>query len=84
MAAQSRSPEGYRFRRSRSLAALACFVPATALATIDFVSGTGWFWQLVQLGLFGAGALIFWREHKRARAAGAAPAQASPNEPPSQ
>lgn len=49
--------------------ALGCFVAATALAFMDLVVGNGVFWKLVQMTLFGAGGLIFWREGKRVRAA---------------
>ena len=59
----------YRFRRSQSLLALACILPATVLAFTDFVSGNGLFWVLVQLLLVTAGGIIFWRENKRARTA---------------
>jgi len=59
----------YRFRRSQSLLALACWIPAFALAFIDFLSGNGLFWRLVQIVLIGAGVIIFWRENKRARIA---------------
>lgn len=75
----------YRVRRSQLLLALACIIPATVLAVTDFVSGNGLFWQLVQLALFGAGGVIFWRENKRARTAmksAPLPTQ-SESEPPS-
>jgi hypothetical protein len=57
------------FRRSRSLLALAFFIPGTALALFNFLGHIGLFWQLVQLALMGAGALIFWGEAKRVKAA---------------
>ena len=57
------------FRRSRSLLALAFFIPGTALALLSFLGHIGLLWQLVQLALMGAGAIIFWREARRVKAA---------------
>jgi len=57
------------FRRSRSLLALAFFIPGTTLALFNFLGHIGLFWQLVQLALMAAGALIFWREARRVKAA---------------
>lgn len=57
------------FRRSRSLSALAFFIPGAALAWMNFLGHLGLFWQLVQMALMGAGAIIFWREAKRVKIA---------------
>jgi len=64
---------------------VACLIPAFALAVIDFVSGNGLFWRLVQIVLLGAGVMIFWRENKRARTAmiSATPSTQGEGEPPS-
>lgn len=62
-------PQNVHFRRSRSLLALAFFIPGTALALMGFLGPIGLFWQLVQLVLMGAGTVIFWREAKRVKSA---------------
>ena len=61
--------EKAHFRRSRSLLALAFFIPGAALALFNFLGHIGLLWQLMQLALMGAGALIVWREAKRVKAA---------------
>lgn len=70
-------PEGSNahFRRSRSLLALAFFIPGAALALLNFAGHIGLFWQLVQLALMGAGTLVFWREAKRVKAASLQPGE---------
>ena len=57
------------FRRSRSLLALAFVIPGAALAVMNFLGHIGLFWQLAQLVLMGAGAVIFWREAQRVKTA---------------
>jgi hypothetical protein len=57
------------FRRSHSLLALAFFIPGAALALFNFLGHLGLFWQLVQVALMSAGALVFWREARRVKAA---------------
>jgi len=49
--------------------ALAFFIPGTTLALFNFLGHIGLFWQLVQLALMAAGALIFWRKARRVKAA---------------
>lgn len=58
-----------QFRRRRILLALALIIPGTALAWISLLGRVGLLWQLVQVVFIGAGAIIFWLEAKRAKAA---------------
>jgi uncharacterized protein (DUF58 family) len=55
-------------RRSRTLLALAFWVPALALAALNLVGTLGVFWQLLQMALMATGLIIFWRELQRVKA----------------
>lgn len=46
--------------------AAACWLLALPLLLMNFVGSLGWAWKLIMLALMTAGAVVFWRERRRA------------------